>query len=74
MTQEEDAVVGRVMNAAAWTYVAAIFTSVLSPLCGLFPFRLLFEFGERLPPPANNEQGTGTRRESTRIDADQKES
>ena len=48
MTQEEDAVVGRVMNAAAWTYVAAVFTSALNPLHGLFPFRLLFEFGERV--------------------------
>jgi len=34
MTQDEDALVGRVLNAAAWTYVAAVFTSVLSPLWG----------------------------------------
>ena len=56
VTQEEDAVVGRVMNAAAWTYVAAILTSVMSPLCGLFPSRLLFEFGEGLPNPPNREE------------------
>ena len=56
VTQEEGAVVGRVMNAAAWTYVAAILTSVMSPLCGLFPFRLLFEFGEGLPNPPNEER------------------
>jgi len=74
MTQEEDAVVGRVMNAAAWTYVAAVFTSVMSPLCGLFPFRLLFEFGEHLPTPPNKGKGTGISRGPTRIDADQKES
>ena len=49
VTQEEDAVVTRVMNAAAWTYVAAILTSVMSPLGGLFPFRLLFELGEGVP-------------------------
>ncbi len=34
MTQEEDPVVNRVLNAAAWTYVAAVFTSVISPLLG----------------------------------------
>jgi len=34
MTHEEDAVVGRVLNAAAWTYVAEVFTSVISPLYG----------------------------------------
>jgi Zn-dependent membrane protease YugP len=40
MTQEEDAVVGRVLNAAAWTYVAAVFTSVISPLCDRGPKRI----------------------------------
>ncbi len=34
MTQEEDAVVGRVLNAASWTHVAGVFTSVMSPLHG----------------------------------------
>jgi len=56
VTQEVGAVVGRVMNAAAWTYVAAILTSVMSPLCGLFPFRLIFEFGAGLPNPPNSEK------------------
>src|SRR5271166_3962168 len=56
VTQEEGAVVGRVMNAAAWTYVAAILTSVMSSLCGLFPFRLIFEFGAGLPNPPNSEK------------------
>ena len=74
VTQEEGAVVGRVLNAVAWTYVAAIFTIVISPLCGLLPFRLLFEFGEGLPNPSNREEGIGISRGSTRIDADQKES
>lgn len=46
VTQEEDAVIGRVMNAAAWTYVGAILTSVLDPVSGLFPIRLLFDFSE----------------------------
>jgi uncharacterized protein len=54
LAPEEEAVVARVMNAAAWTYVAAILTSVMSPLCGLFPFRLLFEFGAGLPTPPSN--------------------
>ena len=49
VTQEEAAVVARVMNAAAWTYVAAVLTSVMSPLGGLFPFRQLFELGEGVP-------------------------
>ena len=44
------------MNAAAWTYVAAILTSVISPLCGLFPFRLLFEFDDHLPTPPIREE------------------
>ncbi|HMF35799.1 MAG TPA: zinc metallopeptidase [Isosphaeraceae bacterium] len=73
VTQEEEAVVGRVMNAAALTYVAAILTSVMSPLCGLFPFRLLFEFGAVLPTQPSAEEGIGISRRSTRIDADQKE-
>ena len=56
VTQEEEAVVDRVMNAAAWTYVAAILTSVMSPLCGIFPFRLLFEFGAVLPTQPGGEE------------------
>ena len=42
VTPEEEEAVGRVMSAAAWTYVASIFTSVLSPLGGLYPFHRLF--------------------------------
>ena len=36
VTQEEDRAVGRVLNAAAWTYVATLLTSVASPLWDLF--------------------------------------
>jgi uncharacterized protein len=62
VTQQEDSVVGRVMNAAAWTYVAAVFSSVMSPLRGLWPVRLLFEFGEPLPTPPSREERTGISR------------
>jgi Zn-dependent membrane protease YugP len=49
MSEEQDPVISRVMNAAAWTYVAAILTSATKPLHGVLPFRTLFEFGESLP-------------------------
>jgi len=38
---DEDEVVGRVLNAAAWTYVAATLTSVMTLLYYLFQFGLL---------------------------------
>ncbi len=41
VTQEEEEAVGRVMSATAWTYVAGVFTSVLSPLSGLYPVCLV---------------------------------
>jgi Zn-dependent membrane protease YugP len=41
ITQEEDVEVGRVLNAAAWTYVAATLTSVLILLYYLFRAGLL---------------------------------
>jgi len=49
ITQQENAVVNRVLNAAAWTYVAEVLTSVLSPFRGRLPFRPLFEFSDRFP-------------------------
>jgi Zn-dependent membrane protease YugP len=39
ISHEEDAPTRRVMNAWAWTYVAALITSAISPLCGILPFR-----------------------------------
>ena len=49
ISAEQDPVISRVMNAAAWTYVAAILTSATKPLHGVLPFRRLFEFRESLP-------------------------
>ncbi len=37
MTEDEEAVVGRVMSAVEWTYVAAVFSSVASPFWNLEP-------------------------------------
>jgi Zn-dependent membrane protease YugP len=41
ISPEEDPIVGRVLNAAAWTYVAATLTSVLTLLYYLYRFGLL---------------------------------
>jgi uncharacterized protein len=41
VSPEEDAIVAKVLNAAAWTYVAATLTSILTLLYYLFRFGLL---------------------------------